>query len=357
MANVLVIAEIGINHNGEIDVAKKLVDAAVGAGANVVKFQTFRTNDLVTDEAPAASYQKQNMPRVITQKEILSKVELSYSEHEELSLYANSVGIDYMSTAFDVQSLQFIDKSICPTALKISSGDLTNGPFLLEHARTNRRIILSTGMADIQEIDQALSVLAYGYLTKETPKNMEEINALYKTDSGQAILKKNVCLLHCVTEYPAPVSEVNLLAIQTMSRNFGLSVGYSDHTQGIWAAPVAVALGADVIEKHITLDRLGDGPDHLASLEPDEFSQMINSIRLVETMLGDGTKRPQNSELKNRDIARRSLMARQGIACGEEFSSANIVIKRPGKGRSPMDYWDLLGQVSETNISANDLIP
>ena len=357
MANVLVIAEVGINHNGDIAVAKKLIDAAVSAGANAVKFQTFRTNDLVTNEAPAASYQKQNMPRVTTQKEILSKVELSYSEHKELSLYANSASIDYMSTAFDAGSLQFIDKSICPKVLKISSGDLTNGPFLLEHARTKRKIILSTGMADIQEIDQALRVLAYGYLTKDTPKNMEEINELYKTDAAQAILKRNVCLLHCVTEYPAPVSELNLLAIQTMSQYFNLSIGYSDHTQGIVAAPVAVALGADVIEKHITLDRLGDGPDHLASLEPDEFSQMIDSIRLVEVILGDGIKRAQNSEIKNRDIARRSLVARQGIACGEKYSPANLDIKRPGTGRSPMDYWDLLNQVSEINISANDPIP
>ena len=357
MGRVFVIAEAGINHNGNVSLARKLITEAVRSGADAIKFQTFKVGHLVTKVAPTADYQKKNLPGIETQSELLAKVELTFEQFEELSKYAESQGLEFMSTAFDSESLQFLDRTLGPRVLKISSGDLTNGPFLLEHAQTQRNIILSTGMATLAEIEQALSVLAFGYLKKRHPVNCLELTALYGTAEAQDVLEERVSILHCVTEYPAPESDVNLRVIRTLSNHFSLPVGYSDHTEGILVPAVAVAMGAIIVEKHLTLDRSAVGPDHQASLEPREFGRMVDTIRQVEEMLGDSVKTPQSSELKNRVVARRSLVASKDIKAGERFTSDNVTAKRPGTGRSPMEYWDLLNEICLRNIGSDELIP
>lgn len=339
-----IIAEAGVNHNGSLNLALQLIDAAAVAGADAVKFQTFKAGHLVSRSAPKAEYQRATTDQDESQFEMVQKLELGEEEHRRLLEHCRLRGIQFLSTPFDVESVALLAETLDVPCLKISSGEITNGPLLLQVAKTRKLLILSTGMSDLGEIREALGVLAFGFLGGNAPPDLENFRAAYESTQGQALLRERVRLLHCTTEYPAPLNEVNLRAMETMAEAFGLPVGYSDHTQGIAIPVAAVARGAVIIEKHFTLDRSLPGPDHRASLEPDELRLMIHSIREVEAALGDGEKQPTASELKNLPIARKSLVAAADIAEGESFTEDNLTCKRPGTGVSPMDYWFFLGR-------------
>ncbi len=357
--SIYIIAEAGVNHNGDVSKAFELVDAAVDAGVNAIKFQTFKATKLVTKKAEKAGYQKKSTSADESQQEMLKKLELSFETHIELKKYCENSGIEFLSTAFDFESLKFLTDDLRLKTLKISSGDLTNGPFLLAHANTGCSLILSTGMATMGEIEEALSVLAYGYLMQETfhsEPSREAFFKAYASDKGQQILKEKLTLLHCTSEYPAPIDEVNLRAIETMRECFKLEVGYSDHTKGIVIPIAASALGANVIEKHFTLDKSLPGPDHQASLDPAELKDMVKGIRSIEQARGSGIKVPTSSELKNKAIARKSLVASQAIQQGEALGHNNMTIKRPGSGISPMNYWQMLGKKTDKQYQEEELI-
>ncbi|TAK63016.1 N-acetylneuraminate synthase family protein, partial [Methylobacter sp.] len=266
------------------------------------------------------------------------------------------LGIEFLSTAFDFESLDFLVRELGVETLKIPSGEITNGPFLLAHAQTGKRIILSTGMATLGEVEAALGVLAFGYLGAQQPSSLTAFQQAYGSEQGQAVLRKNVTLLHCTSEYPTPMENINLKAMDVLQQAFGLSVGYSDHSIGSVVSVAAVARGATVIEKHFTLDRTQQGPDHKVSLEPDELKAMVRDIRDVGKALGQGVKCPQPLELENQKVVRKSLVARCSISLGERFTETNLTIKRPGTGRSPMDYWALLSESSSRNYDADELI-
>lgn len=330
MSKVLIIAEAGVNHNGSLELAKKLVDKAKECGADIVKFQTAKLDLLVSRYAQMAEYQKENIGMAESQKEMLRKLLLTYDEFVVLSQYCQEVGIKFLSTPFDLESIKFLD-SLDADLWKIPSGEITNYPYLVEIAKTQKPIILSTGMCTMEEINAALLVL-------------KEYGA------------KEITLLHCTTEYPTPYCDVNLNAMNTMQKEFQLPVGYSDHTQGIEVPIAAVAMGATIIEKHFTLDKNMEGPDHRASLEPDELAQMVTSIRNIEKALGDGIKTPAPSERKNIDIARKSIVAKTAIKKGEIFSADNLTTKRPGNGISPMKWFDVLGTVAIRDFEEDELI-
>lgn len=353
--SVFVIAEAGVNHNGRLDTALQLVDAAVEAGADAVKFQTFKAENLVTQKAGKAEYQKQATGGEESQLAMLQKLELKYEFHLQLRDYCRQKGIVFLSTAFDFGSLRFLVDEVCVDKLKIPSGEVTNGPFLLAHAQTDKGIILSTGMTTLGEVELALGVLAFGYLGCEQP-SIGAFQQAYGSEQGQAILKEKVTLLHCTSEYPTPMQHVNLRAMDTLAQAFGLAVGYSDHTEGMVVPLAAVARGATVIEKHFTLSRQLQGPDHKVSLEPVELKRMVDGIRELELALGGGCKMPQRDELANRNVVRKSLVADTEISVGEPFSVDNLTSKRPGSGVSPMEFWRLLGQVSNRHYRTDDLI-
>jgi N-acetylneuraminate synthase len=339
-----IIAEAGVNHNGSLDLAIQLVDAAVSAGADVVKFQTFRADKLVSRTAPKAEYQKHNTGGGETQHEMIRRLELDEAAHLRLHRHCQSKGITFMSTPFDLESLDMLVAGFDLPFIKLASGEITNAPFLLAAARTGRPIILSTGMSDLGEVENALAVLAFGYSSPDAAPSLAGFKAAYYSEVGQSRLQEKVTLLHCTTEYPAPFDEVNLRAMATLRQAFSLPVGYSDHTQGIAIPIAAAALGATVIEKHFTLDRTLPGPDHQASLEPSELADMVRAIRQVERSMGRAPKSPSTSELKNRAVARKSLVAACEILQGEVFSIKNLTVKRPGDGISPLYYWDWLGK-------------
>ncbi len=357
MKPVRIIAEAGVNHNGDEQIALELIDAAKKAGADAVKFQTFRAEELVTKSARKAIYQQRTGDSVESQFAMLKRLELDYASHHRLAAYCKKNKIDFLSSAFDSESLKFLVDDLHLQTLKIPSGEITNAPFLLEHAFTGCKLILSTGMADMVEIETALGVLAYG-LTVNTGQrpDMKKFQEAYLTQAGQDALQKSVTLLHCTSEYPCPPLAVNLKAIATISEQFQLPVGYSDHSEGLTIAIAAAALGAKTIEKHFTLDKNMEGPDHQASLEPIELEEMIQAIRTVEQGLGDGLKVPQSSEIGNMKVARKSLVAAHDITQGEIFTQRNIVIKRPGTGMTPFAYWELLGQRASAAYMAGDLI-
>lgn len=353
----LIIAEAGVNHNGSEDLAFKLVDAACAAGADVVKFQTFKAEKLVTAQARQADYQVHNTQREESQLSMLSRLELSYESHHKLMSYCHQSGIEFLSTAFDLTSLHFLVNELGLSRLKIPSGELTNAPLVLEYARAGCQLILSTGMASEAEIEAALGVIAYGLTADTTSKpSRQAFDDAYHSMAGQKALKNSVTLLHCTTEYPAPFDEINLRAMDTMKSKFGLATGYSDHSSGISVPIAAVARGAVVIEKHFTLDKNMDGPDHKASLDPTELSQMVKSIREVEQALGSDQKSPTPSELKNKDIARKSVVAAREVPKGEVFSAADLTTMRPGSGVSPYQYWEMLGRRALRHYRAGDLI-
>ena len=340
---VFVIAEAGVNHDGSLDDALRMVDIAAEAGADAVKFQTFSAARLVTRRAAKAAYQARNTGADDGQLAMLRALELDREAHHALARRTEVKGVHFMSTAFDMDSLDFLAGLDIP-AIKIPSGDLTWGPMLLKAARLGRPLIISTGMATLEEIGDALEVVAFALTREGLPSGVEDLKAAFAGPEAQAALRGRVTLLHCTTEYPAPLSAVNLRAMDVMRDTFSLPVGYSDHTPGTTVAIAAAARGATVIEKHFTLDRARPGPDHAASLEPDELAAMIAAIREVETALGDARKAPAAEELPNRAIARRSLVAARAIAAGEPFSLDNLTAKRPADGLSPMAIWPLLGQ-------------
>ncbi len=330
--HTLVIAEAGVNHNGDLQLAKKLVDSAFEAGADVVKFQTFQANQLATELAEQAAYQQKACNQFQGQLAMLQQLELKPEQHGELIDYCQQRGIEFLSTAFDSPSLELL-ASLKIRRWKVPSGEITNLPYLRQIGNQGQPVILSTGMATLGEIEAALAVLQQA----GTPRSQ-------------------ITVLHCTTEYPAPPEEVNLRAMNTIAQAFGVAVGYSDHTDGIAVPIAAVAMGATVIEKHLTLDRKLPGPDHKASLEPDQFATMVRGIRTIEQSLGDGIKRPTCSEQANLPVVRKSLVASRPICAGELFSEANLTAKRPGTGVSPMQWDAWIGRPAPRDFAANELI-
>ncbi|MDF2153920.1 N-acetylneuraminate synthase [Vibrio sp. CAU 1672] len=353
----LIIAEAGVNHNGDEHLAFELVNAAHRAGADIVKFQTFKAKNLVTAEAEQAEYQVANTQKQESQLAMLSRLELSYDVHHQLVEHCQSLGIEFLSTAFDSESLDFLVHDLGLTRLKIPSGEITNAPLVLEHARTGCDLIVSTGMATLSEIESVLGVIAFGYTADENALPSEvAFQEAYASEVGQKALKQKVTILHCTTEYPAPMAEINLKAMDTLARAFELPAGYSDHSEGITIPVAAVARGAVLIEKHFTLDKNMEGPDHKASLEPHELAAMVSAIRQVEVALGSGVKSPTVSEVKNKAVARKSLVAARSIQAGEVFTEDNLTIKRPGTGMSPYRFWDLLDKPASRVYQLGDLI-
>ena len=350
-----VIAEAGVNHNGSLKLALELVDAAAEARADAVKFQTFRAERLVSANARKAAYQVANTGQDGTQFEMLRKLELTEDNHRTLAARCAERSIAFMSTAFDIESLRFLARFAMP-AIKISSGDVTAAPLVLEAARLRRPLILSTGMCTLAEVEEALGVIAYGLVGGEHLPSRAAFAAAYASKAGRTALLEKVTLLHCVTEYPAPVSEINLRAMDLLRHTFGLRIGYSDHTIGTSIALAAVARGAAVLEKHFTIDRTLPGPDHRASLEPRELARLIREVREIEAALGAERKEPSPAELRNRPIARRSLVAATPIRRGERFSSANLTVKRPGEGLPPIMYWELIGREATRDYAADEAI-
>ncbi|WP_298702680.1 N-acetylneuraminate synthase [uncultured Brevundimonas sp.] len=352
---VLVIAEAGVNHNGSLEMARRLIDAAADAGADLVKFQSFRAELLVTRRAEKAAYQVTNTGQDGDQLAMLKGLELSLEDTRAVVEHCRDRGIRFMSTAFDMPSLHFLAGLDMP-AVKIPSGDLTYGPMLLAAARLGRPLIVSTGMATLGEVDEALSVIAFGLTRDGDPADRTALEAARFSAEGQAALEHAVTLLHCTTQYPAPPKAVNLRAMDAMAEAFGLRVGYSDHTSGTAVSVAAVARGATVIEKHFTLDRTLPGPDHAASLEPAELASMIADVRTVEAALGSARKGPDAIEVPNRRIARRSLVAARPIAAGTKMVADDLTAKRPADGLSPMRAWDLIGRVADRDYDPDDLV-
>lgn len=334
MGKVIIIAEAGVNHNGDINLAKKLIDIAVEAGVDYVKFQTFKSESLVSKSAKKADYQIENTQDATeNQLQMLKKLELSHEQHVELMTYCREKKISFFSTAFDLESLIYL-KELGLSMVKIPSGEITNLPYLRKSAELFSKVIISTGMSTLEDIENALNVFLSAGIKRE---------AIY--------------ILHCNTEYPTPMKDVNLLAMLAIKNKFNVEIGYSDHTLGIEVPIAAVALGAKMIEKHFTLDRSLPGPDQLASLEPLELKAMVASIRNIEIAIsGNGMKEPSSSELKNMEIARKSIVAKAAINKGDIFSESNITTKRPGNGISPMQWDYVIGQVAQADFNADDLI-
>ena len=355
--SVYIIAEAGVNHNGSPELAKKLVEAAAEAGVDAVKFQTFRAEKLASTAAQKAAYQKETTNAKESQVDMLSKLELPLDAYPELIALCKEKGVEFLSTPFEADSLCFLVEECRMPRIKVPSGEITNGPFLLEIARTGLPVILSTGMSALGEVETALGVLAFGYTQRDlSPRNEQEIMAAYAEAQRSGLLKEKVQLLHCTTEYPAPFDEVNLAAMDTMKNAFGLSVGYSDHTEGIAIPMAAVARGAEIIEKHFTLDKTLPGPDHKASLISEELAAMVRGIRQIEKAIGNGCKAPTEKERKNISVVRKSLVAKRDIREGEFFSDENIAVKRPASGISPMHYWELIGKKASRDYEADELI-
>lgn len=332
MKHVYIIAEAGVNHNGSLDLAKQLVDVAVSAGADAVKFQTFKTSNLVSKKAEKADYQKKATAADESQFEMIKKLELSEDMHHELLAYCKLKNIEFLSTPFDHDSIELLNKLGLNT-FKIPSGEIVNLPYLRHIGRLNKKVILSTGMANLGEVEAAIDVLVAA-----------------GTD------RANICVLHANTEYPTPICDVNLRAMQTMGQAFDLPYGYSDHTEGIEVPIAAVALGASVIEKHFTLDKTMEGPDHKASLEPQELHAMVRSIRNIQQALGSFVKQTSPSEAKNKTVARKSIVAKTAIKQGEILTESNIAVKRPGTGINPMRWDEVIGTAAKKDYSEDDLI-
>lgn len=331
MEECLVIAEAGVNHNGDIEIAKKMALVAKECGANIIKYQTFKAENLVTKTAKKADYQVNNMGTSESQLEMIKKMELSYDEFNQLKKYCDDIEIQFLSAAFDIESIGFLNDTIDMKMFKIPSGEINNYPYLVEIAKTKKEVILSTGMSTLNEIKDAVELLS----KNGTPK---------------------ITILHCNTEYPTPFEDVNLNVLQTLKQEFGCDVGYSDHTKGIIIPIAAVSLGAKVIEKHFTLSRKMKGPDHLASLEPSELKEMVEAIRTVELALGSNEKIVTNSEKKNISIARKSIVAKRKISKGELLTENNITTKRPGTGLSPMEWNKVINTTAIEDFDEDELI-
>jgi N,N'-diacetyllegionaminate synthase len=330
--SVFIIAEAGVNHNGSLVLAKKLIDVAVEAGADAVKFQTFKTENLVSKYAQKADYQKETTNQDESQFEMIKRLELDMDTHKALMEYCQERGIMFLSTPFDLESITLLN-TLGLDVFKVPSGEITNLPYLREVAKLGKRVVLSTGMATLKEVEDA-----FGLLTKHGTEG------------------RNITILHANTEYPTPMEDVNLNAMVTMGHKFGVKYGYSDHTLGIEVPTAAVAMGASCIEKHFTLDRGMEGPDHKASLEPHELKAMVKAIRNIEVALGDGKKQPSKSESKNIVVARKSIVAKCAIRKGELLGEHNITVKRPGNGLSPMQWDAVIGSVAVRDYREDELI-
>ena len=331
--HVLIIAEAGVNHNGSLDLAKQLIDKAVEVGVDIIKFQTFKSEKLVSKAAKQAEYQQRNIGKKDEgQLAMLKKLELSQADHEELITYCNEKGIRFFSTAFDMDSIDYLH-SLNMGLWKIPSGEITNYPYLRKIAQFQEPVILSTGMCELSDIEAALKVLLEFGVKREL-----------------------ITILHCNTEYPTPFADVNLKAMLEIGEKFNVQIGYSDHTKGIEVPIAAVALGATVIEKHFTLDKNMEGPDHKASLEPDELEAMVSAIRNIEQALGSGHKTISESERKNIEIARKSIVAACPIKAGELLTEENLTVKRPGNGINPMRWNEVVGTRAVQNYNEEDLI-
>lgn len=330
--STFIIAEAGVNHNGSLEIAKKMVDAAVDAGADAVKFQTFKAEKLVCRNAQKAEYQKKTTDKNESQFEMIKKLELDLNAHRELIMHCTERGIVFLSTPFDLDSIHLLHE-LGLEIFKIPSGEITNLPYLRKIGSLRKNIIMSSGMADLGEIEDALDIL----IESGTPR-------------------EDITVLHCNTEYPTPFEDVNLLAMLTIKETFKVEVGYSDHTLGIEIPLAAVALGASMIEKHFTLDRNMEGPDHKASLEPYELKNMVKFIRNIEKSFGNGVKKPSQSEIKNKSVIRRSIVAARDIKRGEIFTGGNITVKRPGVGLNPMRWDEIVGQKAKRDFEEDELI-
>jgi len=332
LSKVLIIAEAGVNHNGDMELAKKLVDAAADAGADYVKFQTYKTDALLLETAEKAGYQKKIMGESENQYEMLKKLELCENNHVVLIEHCESRNVKFLSSPFDLDSIDLIAK-LNLDFIKVPSGEITNFPYIRKVGGAGKKILLSTGMSNLGEIEAALNLMV---------------------DSGADM--DQISVMHCNTEYPTPPKDANLRAISTIQNAFNVKVGYSDHTLGVEAAIAAVSMGATVIEKHITLDKNMSGPDHMASMDPEDFKQFVQCIHNVEAMLGGGLKRPSQSEKKNITIARKSIVASKAISKGEPFGEGNLTTKRPGDGVSPMRWNDVVGKVAHREYSVDEKI-
>jgi len=330
MSKIFVIAEAGVNHNGDIKLAKKLIDVAKSAGVDAVKFQTFKAENVVSKVAQKAEYQKETTGADESQLDMVKNLELTFQDFRELKKYCEEKEILFLSTPFDLESIEFLESLDIPI-YKVPSGEVNNLLYLMKIAGTGKPIIMSTGMTDLDEVSSALEVLR---------------------DNGAG----TITLLHCNTQYPTPFEDANIKAMLTLKERFGIAVGYSDHTLGIEAPVAAVALGATVIEKHFTLDKNMEGPDHKASLDPQELKAMVTAIRNIEVALGDGIKRPSKSEISNKEVARKSIVARRNIIKGEIFTENNITVKRPGNGISPMRWFEIIGEIAKRDFCEDELI-
>lgn len=349
-----IVAEAGVNHNGDEEMAFALVDAALASGADAVKFQLFHADALASAGAPKAPYQEASTSDADTQRDMLRRLELSDACALRLRQYCLEKGLDFLATPFDVASLRLLVDAMDVSAIKVSSGDLTNAPFLYEIARTGHRIILSTGMATLAEVEDALAIIAWAQARPTPPASVDEARRVLTEAVSWNRLLERVTLLHCTTAYPAALAETNLRVLGVLAAAFGVPVGFSDHTEGSIAAIVAVTLGAVFLEKHLTLDRTLPGPDHRASADPEQFSAYVHAVRQAECARGTGRKVPSPEELINRAVARRSLTALTAVQRGELWTHENLGVMRPGDGISPMRFWEYLGTPAQAAYSPGD---
>ncbi|GLO80042.1 N-acetylneuraminate synthase [Sulfitobacter pontiacus] len=352
----LIIAEAGVNHNGDLAMALELVDKAAEAGADYVKFQTFKATKLASASAKKASYQTRTTDGGESQMTMLQRLELSLEDHQAIMARCDENGVRFLSTPFDLDSLALLTDTFALPEIKLGSGELTNAPLLLAAGRTGVRIILSTGMGSLSEVEEALGVLAFAMCREGQPKGRACFAEVLLDPGVWPVLAERVTLLHCTTEYPAAVEDTNLHAMETLRRAFGVQVGYSDHTVGEAVSLAAVALGACALEKHFTLDRTLPGPDHAASLEPGELTSLIRGVRVVEKALGTCIKQPGAAEVANRAVARKSLLAARDLPEGHVLTAEDIAVKRPGDGMSPMTLWDTVGTVTTRAVAEGEAL-
>jgi N-acetylneuraminate synthase len=350
---VFIIAEAGVNHNGSLDLARRLIEVAAEAGADAVKFQTFDARKLARASAPKADYQKQTTDKKESQLEMLRKLELPREWHVELQAHARSLGIEFLSTAFDTESLDFLAGLGMPL-FKVPSGELTNGPLLWQFARLGKPLVVSTGMATLSEVEQALAVIAHAFNAAGEPAHMDEVWQGWSNAAWRESLRGRVTLLHCTSQYPTPMQDVNLRAMDTLGQAFGLPIGYSDHTEGTLIPVAAVARGAVVIEKHFTLDRSMPGPDHPASLEPDELKRMVRDIRALSPAMGSAAKSPQASEWSTRQAARQQVVLARAVERGQILAREDLATARSGGGMAACNLWQLVGQPANRDYVEGD---
>ncbi len=353
---IYIIAEAGVNHNGSMDNAYQLIDVAIAAGANAVKFQSFNAEQLVTSKAKKADYQTINQNDGKSQLEMLKALELSHTQQQALFNYCQQHAIDFLSSPFDQQSAEFLTKKLELSTIKLGSGELSNAAMLTQIAHSGVDIILSTGMSDIKDIERALSILAFAYLHQGNPQSCKDYQDYWNKPQALQQLQQHVHLMHCTTEYPCPINEVNLSAMQFLRDTFSLNCGYSDHTQGIHISVAAAALGATIIEKHFTLSHSMPGPDHKASIEPLELKMLVQQVRDIEIAQGKAYKQISPSEAKNRYIARKGLYAAKSITKGTIFDAENLIVKRPEAQLNAFDYWDVIGQVATHDYQKDEAI-